>query len=92
MAENEVTTALRLCLGQDISPECHAAVTAGLAQAVRVERELADATALLDLIREEAGKSNSPYGRSDSIALYNIREALSIPKYGFNGPLDGARE
>lgn len=46
----------------------------------------ADRKALLDLIREEAGKDNAPYGRSDSLALYNIRAILGIPKYGHPVP------
>jgi hypothetical protein len=33
--------------------------------------------ALVDLIREEAGKDNSPLGRSDSLALDRIRKALA---------------
>lgn len=42
----------------------------------------ADAAALLDLVREEAFKDNSPFGRSDSLALERIRLALtsSAPK------------
>jgi len=35
------------------------------------------AETLLELIREEAGKSNAPFGRSDSLALDRIRLALS---------------
>lgn len=42
----------------------------------------ADVRDLLKLVWEEAAKDNSPYGRSDSVALYNIRTALGIPKYG----------
>lgn len=41
-----------------------------------------DYKALLNLIREEASKRNEPIGRSDSLALYNIRKILDIPKYG----------
>ena len=37
-----------------------------------------DAEALLDLIREEASKDNSPLGRSDGYALRRIREALDL--------------
>lgn len=43
-----------------------------------------DLKALLDLIREEAGKDNAPLGRSDSGALYRIRKILDIPKFGYN--------
>jgi hypothetical protein len=34
--------------------------------------------ALLALIREEAGKDNSPLGRSDSLAIRRIRTALGL--------------
>jgi hypothetical protein len=49
---------------------------------VEVPVEPPEAEALLSLIREEAAKSNEPVGRSDSIALYNIRAALGLSRYG----------
>jgi hypothetical protein len=39
--------------------------------------EVTEAEAALDLIREEATKDNSPLGRSDSLALANIRKVLA---------------
>jgi hypothetical protein len=49
---------------------------------VEVPVEPTEAETLLSLIREEAAKSNEPMGRSDSIALYNIRAALGLSRYG----------
>jgi hypothetical protein len=46
--------------------------------ASEAERLLAEARATIDLIREEAGKPNSPLGRSDSLAIERIRASLSI--------------
>lgn len=45
----------------------------------RISAERDEAMALLDLIREEAAKDNAPLGRSDSLALANIRATLRLP-------------
>jgi hypothetical protein len=54
------------------------ALDAEKASRIEAERLLAEARATIDLIREEAGKDNSPLGRSDSLAVERIRAALSI--------------
>jgi hypothetical protein len=55
----------------ELLDQTHAALTSLIA-----ERDGLATT--LDMIREEAGKSNSPFGRSDSLALDRIRTALSL--------------
>lgn len=47
-----------------------------------LERVCEEQKNLIDLIREEAEKSNAPLGRSDSLALERIRMILDLPRFG----------
>lgn len=45
-------------------------------------RGLEEKATALELVREEAAKDNSPFGRSDSLALDRIRTVLGLPLGG----------